>query len=115
MAWAFLLAAILTEVFGMSLLNASADAGSPVGIVITIALICFSYVLLSFAVRSIAIGVAFAVWEGLGLSLVTVVGVLVFNESLSVPAALGIAGVLIGIFLLEGGVHEVPETGGDES
>jgi spermidine export protein MdtJ len=103
-AWVFLILAMLTEVVGTSAMNASADADNPAGIAITIGMICVSYILLSFAVRTIPIGVAFAVWEGLGLVLVTCVSVGYFQESLSAPAALGIIGVLVGIVLLHQGV-----------
>jgi len=104
MAWVYLIAAMLVEVVGTSAMKASADSDNATGIAITIGLICCSYVLLSFAVRTIPIGVAFAVWEGLGLCLITAVSVLYFKESLSLGAALGIIGVLVGILLLHQGV-----------
>jgi len=108
MAWTFLMAAILIEVIGTSAMNASADADSNIGVAFSIVMICLSYVFLSFAVRTIPIGVAFAVWEGLGLSLVTIVSVVYFKESLSVPAIFAIAGILAGIFLLHQGVIAKP-------
>jgi spermidine export protein MdtJ len=104
MAWLYLMAAILTEVVGTTAMNASADADNVLGIAVTIGLICVSYVLLSFAVRTIPIAVAFAVWEGLGLTLVTIASVVIFNEPLPLPALLGVGGVLAGIFLLEQGI-----------
>ncbi|MCG2968971.1 SMR family transporter, partial [Escherichia coli] len=56
-----------------------------------------SYYFLALSVRRIAVGVAYAVWEGLGLTLLTVVGLTVFGESLSLQQLAGLVLAVVGI------------------
>lgn len=59
--------------------------------------LALSYFFLAQSVRRIAVGVAYAVWEGLGLTLLTVVGLTVFGESLSLQQLVGLVLAVVGI------------------
>ena len=103
MAWLTLSVAIVLEVIGTSFLKAS--EGFTKVIPSAIALACYggAVVLLSLAVRVLDVGIAYAVWAGVGTALVVVISWLVFGQSLDLAAWIGVAmivggGVVINAF-----------------
>ena len=64
------------------------------------------YPLLSIALRVIPLAVAYAVWEGLGIVGIAVVGHLLFGEHLTPGRLVALAAILTGILLLERGVGD---------
>lgn len=81
LARVFLLFAISAEVAGTSTMNLLGPEGSIWGYLLMYLLIGVSYFFLSLAAKKIAIGVAYAVWEGLGIALITLVSMLLFDSS----------------------------------
>ena len=72
-----------------------------------------SFILLSIALRVIPMAVAYAVWEGLGIVGIALIGHVLFGEHLTVARAAGLAAILAGILLIENGVgHERSEDHG---
>lgn len=59
-----------------------------------------SFYLLSIALKSMPIGVAYAIWSGVGLVLTVIVGIILWHETLDWARALGILLILLGIFLI---------------
>jgi small multidrug resistance pump len=57
-----------------------------------------------YIVRKAELGIIFALWSGLGTTLVALIGILLFNESVSVLKIVGLVFVIIGVFLLN---HEM--------
>ncbi|WP_313140478.1 SMR family transporter [Stenotrophomonas sp.] len=96
-AWACLTVAIVAEVVGTSFMAHAARDGGWVGYAVMAAALALSYYFLALSVRRIAVGVAYAVWEGLGLTLLTVVGVWVFGEHLSLQQLAGLGLAVVGI------------------
>lgn len=97
----FLTAAIFTEVAGtssMAMIPAN-DAGwinyLPMWILITV-----SYMLLAKAAKTISIGIAFALWEGLGIALITIVSVLFLDYDLNAQELSGLALAIVGIVMV---------------
>ena len=108
MAWTFLILAVVTEVAGTLSMNASGQSGN----IWMYALMCFfiagSYTFLSFALKKIAVGIAIAIWEGLGVALITAISVLFLDQGLSTQKLLGLILAVAGIVLLNFGEdHEV--------
>ncbi len=60
-------------------------------------MISLSYIFLSFAVKKIALGVAYALWEGIGILFITLFSVLLFDESLSLMKIAGLTTLVAGI------------------
>lgn len=56
--------------------------------------------LLALALKAIDVSVAYAIWSGLGTALITVVGVILFRESMPIQKVVGIFFVITGIVLL---------------
>ena len=106
-AWAFLIAAILTEVAGLTAMKALTAEGNYLGYALMYGSIALSYYFLAKAVKTISVGVAYAVWEGSGVALITLVSVLVFGHHLSGREMIGLALAVAGIICVNAGeVHE---------
>jgi small multidrug resistance pump len=102
-----LLFAIISEVIATTSLKFSEGFTKLIpSIVVTIGY-GLSFYLLSIALRSMPIGVAYAIWSGVGLVLTVTVGIVVWHETLDWARAIGILLILIGIFLINA-VSKVP-------
>ncbi|MBP6901947.1 MAG: QacE family quaternary ammonium compound efflux SMR transporter [Burkholderiaceae bacterium] len=64
--------------------------------------------LLSLTLDTLPVGVAYAIWSGSGVALMTVVGWFAFGQKLDRPALLGIALIVAGVVLLQGFSGAVP-------
>ncbi|CAN7636200.1 multidrug efflux SMR transporter [Bosea sp. LjRoot90] len=103
--WLILLAAIAVELLATSALKAFVAA--PVFVaVLPLVLIGLSFALLSIALRVIPLAVAYAVWEGLGIVGIALIGHAFFAEHLTVSRILALALIIGGIVLLERGVGQ---------
>jgi small multidrug resistance pump len=100
-AWLALFVAIGGGASGTAALSASAGLSriGPVLLMIGCYAVCF--VALTRALRVIPIGIAYAIWSGVGIALVTLIGRLVFDQRLDVPQLLGVALILAGVVLIQ--------------
>ena len=99
--WCMLFVAIVAEVLGTMTLRLSADVAPVAGHVAMVALIAASFYFLAIAVRRVPMGVAYAVWEGLGLVLITVVSAWLFDDALGRREWSAFALILAGVWLLQ--------------
>jgi spermidine export protein MdtJ len=67
---------------------------------------CAFLYILAFAVKKIALGVAYALWEGIGILLITLFSVLLFDEALSLVKMAGLATLVVGIVLIKSGTQK---------
>lgn len=102
-AWSYLFAAIVCELIGTSSIKFL--AGEPVFIKygVMYGFIGLSYYCLSLTVRKVPVGVAYALWEGIGIVLITIIGVTFLHEHLSFYKASGLGLIIIGIVLIKSG------------
>ena len=99
--------AITSEVIGLTVMKASASRGQVHGYFVLYLLVALSYYFLSKAVKTIAIGVAYAIWEGSGIALITVVSAVVFQHGLTLREWIGLAMAIAGIIMVNAGeVHD---------
>ena len=84
--WLALGAAILLEVMGTSLLQASQQFTRPVPTVGMAGCYLAAFYLLSVALREIPVGLAYAIWSGMGVVLIAMIGWVVFKQRLDAPA-----------------------------
>lgn len=100
MKYLFLGTAIVFEVIGSSFMKASDGFTKwlPSLIVIAAYIICFYF--LSLALKYIPLGVAYAIWGGLGIILTAAVSVLVYNHKLDIAAIIGIILIVSGVFVM---------------
>ncbi|APG84516.1 SMR family transporter [Sinorhizobium americanum] len=113
LAWLFLVLAIATEVVGLTVMKAASTSGAYSGHAVMYASIALSYVFLAKAVKTIPVGVAYAIWEGSGVALITVVSVFIFGHVLSGREVVGLTMAVIGILLVNAGKARDEQTGED--
>ncbi|WP_312947282.1 multidrug/spermidine efflux SMR transporter subunit MdtJ [Superficieibacter sp.] len=101
--WLLLALAIVAEITGTLAMKWSSVTGGHGGFILMLVMIAISYILLSFAVKKIALGVAYALWEGIGILLITLCSVLLFDEILSVMKIIGLVTLVSGIVLIKSG------------
>ena len=100
MKFIYLLAAILLEVFGSSMLLAS-DGFSKWKPTILMAISFFAcFFFLSKALQYMPMGVAYAIWSGLGLVLNVLVSMYFFNQKIDLPAVIGIGFIIVGVLIM---------------
>ena len=75
------------------------------GVPITVALLCLSYLTLSRALFRVPIGVAYAIWEGVGLSAIVCISVMFLGESLTPTRAIGLVCVFLGSVFIHRGTE----------
>lgn len=104
--WILLALAIVTEITGtLSMKWASVSDGST-GFILMLVMITLSYIFLSFAVKKIALGVAYALWEGVGILLITLFSVMIFDETLTTMKIAGLTTLVAGIVLIKSGTRK---------
>ena len=98
--WTLLAVAIVTEVLATSSLKASdgftrlwPSIGAACGYAVS--LYC-----LSLTQRSIPVGVVYAIWSGVGIVLISLMGWWLFDQVLSPPAVIGIGLITVGVLVL---------------
>lgn len=100
-AYVLLSLAIVSEVFGSSMLKASNGFKKllpSIAVVFGMGLAFFS---LSLALKEIPLGTAYAIWSGVGTALTAMIGVLVYKESLNVKKTAGLVLIIGGVVLLK--------------
>jgi small multidrug resistance pump len=92
--------AILSEVIATSALKYSEGFTKLIPSVIVAVGYGISFYLLSIALKSMPIGVAYAIWSGVGLALTVIAGIILWRETLDWAKVTGIVLILAGIILI---------------
>lgn len=98
--YVYLIVAVMFETVGTTALQASQQF-TKVGpsIVVAVAYL-FAFFFLGLALKYIPVGVAYAMWSGLGIVLIAGIGFAVFGQRLDLPAMLGLAMIIGGIVVI---------------
>lgn len=100
MKYLFLGLAITLEVIGSSFMKASDGFSKLIPTVVTIVAYIACFFFLSQALKHIPLGIAYAIWGGLGIVLTAVISVVIFKQSLDMPAIIGIVLIVAGVFVM---------------
>lgn len=105
--WGLLSTAIVAEVIGTLTLRATVDHRGWIPLVVLAYATAFT--LMGLTLRAgMQIGVAYGIWGASGVALVAVLSMLIFGESLSTGALIGIAVIIAGVILVETGSPKAP-------
>ena len=99
-AYGYLAIAIICEVVGTTFLVKSEQFTRLVPTMIMGVLYAISFYLLTQAIKTIPLGIAYALWGGLGIVLTSLVGVFFFKQSLDTAAVVGIAMIVGGVVVM---------------
>jgi len=100
MQWVYLAIAIVSEVIATSALKASDGFTRLTPSVIVVVGYGVAFYCLSLTLRSIPVGMVYAIWSGVGIVLISLVGWLMFDQTLSPMALLGMAFITVGVVIL---------------
>ncbi len=99
-AWLLLGTAILAEVIATSALKASEGFSRWLPSIAVVIGYGIAFYCLSLTLRHIPIGIAYAVWSGIGTALIALIGVVAYQQKLDLPAMLGIGLIVAGVLVL---------------
>ncbi|MAB00342.1 MAG: QacE family quaternary ammonium compound efflux SMR transporter [Stappia sp.] len=99
-AYAALAVAVSLEVVGTTALQQSQQFTRPLPTLIMAACYLGAFYFLSVVLKTIPVGIAYAMWSGLGIVLISGVGYVLFRQSLDVPALIGLGLIIAGVIVV---------------
>jgi small multidrug resistance pump len=100
LAYILLALAIISEVTGSTFLVKSEGFTQLVPSLLVFIFYVISFYLLSQVLKTIPLGIAYAIWSGVGIVLTALIGFFIFRQSLDVPAVIGIAMIIGGVIVM---------------
>ncbi len=97
MAWLYLALAILLEVVGTTCMKLSDGFAHMVPSVLVFVFYAASFTMMIHVLKTLDLGITYAVWSGVGTALVAVIGVIWFHETMTPLKIASIAFIVIGV------------------
>ena len=107
-AWVLLLLAIASEVIGTSCLKSSAGMTRPLPSLAVLVAYALAMVLMAQAVQVIPLGLSYALWSGIGIIAIVVVGVVVYGQIPTPEQLIGMALIAAGVVVVNLGGSPAP-------
>ena len=98
--WLLLTAAIVLEVIGTSALKVSDQWSRPWPSLIVVVSYVGAFFLLGLVLKNIPVGIAYALWAGVGIVLICLIGWVAFDQVLDTPALVGIGLIVAGVLVI---------------
>ena len=108
MAYLYLAVAIITEVAATSALKASVEFTKLFPSLIVVLGYGASFYFMTLVLRTIPIGITYAVWSGLGIVLLAIAGAFLYKEIPDMPAMIGMGLIILGVVV----IHVFSKTAG---
>ncbi|MCE7872918.1 QacE family quaternary ammonium compound efflux SMR transporter [bacterium CPR1] len=109
-AYLFLVLAILGEIIATNFLKASEGFTRPAPTLASLTLYALAFYSLSLSLRHVPLGVAYAIWSGVGTAATAWIGYMLWNESLKAPQLVGLLLIVGGVLMLNlGGTTHATE------
>jgi len=100
-AYTYLAIAICAEVIATASMKAVKGLSTPLPLLLMVVGYGIAFWMLTLVVRSIPVGIAYAVWSGLGIVLISVAALVIYGQKLDVPAMLGMAMIVGGVVVIQ--------------
>ncbi len=100
MHWLYLAIAIVAEVVGTSFLRAAAGFTKPLPSVMVVVGYGLAFFFLSLTLDKVPVGVAYAIWSGVGVTLIATIGWLFLGQKLDPPTIVGMGLIVAGVVVL---------------
>ncbi|ANH05057.1 MULTISPECIES: SMR family transporter [Shinella] len=98
--YAVLVVAIVFEVLGTSAMQAAQHFTRAVPTAMMVVCYAIAFFFLSWSLRYVPVGIAYAIWSGLGIVLISAVGYFVFGQKLDLAAIVGLGLIIAGVLVL---------------
>ncbi|MDO9203262.1 MAG: SMR family transporter [Hydrogenophaga sp.] len=99
-AWLLLGLAIVAEVIGTSALKASEGFTRMGPSVVVVAGYAIAFYCLSLVLKTLPVGITYAVWSGLGIVLITLVAFVLYGQKIDLPGLIGMGLIMAGVVVL---------------
>ncbi len=96
MSWLYLILAIIFETIGTTALKLSNGFSVLLPSIGTVIAYIFSFLFLSYALKTIDVSIAYAIWGAFGILLICAIGVIFFHEQLSIIKIVSILFIILG-------------------
>lgn len=100
MSYIYLAVAIFCEVIGTMLLPLSENFSKPLPSLALIIAYILAFYFLTFALQSIPIAIVYATWSGLGILLISILGYIIYDQTLQWQSIIGLFLIVIGVILV---------------
>lgn len=100
MLYAMLVLAIVFEVLGTSAMQAAQHFTRLLPTLVMVVCYAVAFYFLSYTLKAIPVGIAYAIWSGLGIVLISVAGYFLFGQKLDFAAVLGLGLIIAGVVVL---------------
>ncbi|MHA6492307.1 DMT family transporter [Pseudomonas borbori] len=97
----YLAIAITAEVIATTSMKALDGLSKPIPLLLVVVGYGISFWMLSLVVKTIPVGIAYAVWAGLGIVLVSIAAVFLYQQRLDLPAILGMGLIVSGVAVIQ--------------
>jgi small multidrug resistance pump len=98
--WLALVIAIIAEVIGTTALKASNEFTRLMPSLIVLVGYGTAFYVMSISMRVLPVGIMYAIWSGMGIVLISVLGWLVYRQTLDVPAIVGLGFIIAGVIII---------------
>ena len=98
--WAYLGLAIMTEVIATASLKSTEGFTKLWPSIVVVIGYCSAFYFLSLTLDTIPIGVAYAIWSGVGIASLAIISVLIFDQKIDLAGAAGMALIIAGVVVL---------------
>lgn len=93
--------AVIAEVIATSALKAAEGFTKPIPSIIVVIGYAVAFYFLSLTLRTLPVGVTYAIWSGLGVVFITIVGMLMYKQIPDLPAILGMVLITSGVIVIQ--------------
>jgi small multidrug resistance pump len=100
-AYLYLAIAIAAEVVATTSMKALDGFNKPLPLLLVVAGYGIAFWMLSLVVKTIPVGIAYAIWAGMGIVLVSIAAVFLYQQKLDLPAILGMALIVSGVVVIQ--------------
>ncbi|MFD1328818.1 DMT family transporter [Mycoplana ramosa] len=100
LVYSVLVVAIVFEVLGTSAMQAAQHFSRALPTVMMVVCYAIAFYFLSWSLRYVPVGIAYAIWSGLGIVLISLVGYFVFGQTLDRAAVIGLGLIIAGVLVL---------------
>lgn len=100
MTYLYLAIAIIAEVTATSALKASEEFTKLIPSIIVVVGYIIAFYFMTLVLRVMPVGVTYAIWSGLGIVLVTILGVILYDQTPDLPAILGMGLIIAGVIVM---------------